>query len=258
MALGETNGERSTQRAARKAGQGTSMTDRLLSVRDLRVAFDNHVVIRGLSFEVYPGDCLAVIGPNGAGKTVLLKALQHLIPYEGEIQWSQTARVGYVPQSVAADRQLPLKVRELLTAKAGFLHLEDQEIDQVSSELNLSPEFLNAGIGTLSGGQFQKVLIAFALLGRPNVLLFDEPTASLDELSEEHIYELVHKLQAQKGITLILVSHDLSVVYRYANRVLCLSKGKTCMGAPKEILTPEMLQEVYGGPSKFYGHTQEH
>ena len=234
------------------------MTDRLLSVRDLRVAFGNRVVLRELNFEVSSGDCLAIIGPNGSGKTVLLKALQHLIPYEGEIHWSQEARVGYVPQSVAADRQLPLRVTELLEAKARFLHLADQEMEQVSSELNLSPEFLSAGIGTLSGGQFQKVLIAFALLGRPNVLLFDEPTASLDELSQERIYELVHDLQARKGITLILVSHDLSIVYRYASRVLCLSKGKPCMGPPKEIMTPEMLEELYGGPPKYYRHIEEH
>lgn len=234
------------------------MTDRLLSVRNLRVAFGNHVVLRELSLEVCSGDCLAIIGPNGSGKTVLLKALQHLIPYEGDIHWSQEARVGYVPQSVAADRQLPLRVKELLEAKSRFLHLADQEMEQVSSELNLSPEFLNAGIGTLSGGQFQKVLIAFALLGHPNVLLFDEPTASLDELSEERIYELVHDLQARRGITVILVSHDLSVVYRYASRVLCLSKGKPCTGTPKEILTPEMLEEVYGAPPKYYRHIQEH
>jgi len=234
------------------------MTDRLLSVRGLRVAFGNRVVVRHLSFEVYSGDCLAIIGPNGSGKTVLLKALQHLIPYEGEILWSQEAHLGYVPQSVAADRQLPLRVRELLGAKARLLHLADQETEQVSSELNLSPEFLNSGIGTLSGGQFQKALIAFALLGRPNALLFDEPTASLDELSEERIYELVHELQCQRGITVILVSHDLSVVYRYASRVLCLSKGKPCMGPPKEILTPEMLEEVYGAPPQYYRHIQEH
>jgi zinc transport system ATP-binding protein len=234
------------------------MTDRLLSVRNLRVAFGNHDVLGGLSFEVFSGDCLAIIGPNGSGKTVLLKALQRLIPYEGEIDWSREARVGYVPQSVAADRQLPLRVGELLSAKARFLHLADQEMEQVSAELNLSPEFVNAGIGTLSGGQFQKVLIAYAMLGHPNVLLFDEPTASLDELSEERIYELIHDLQIQKGITVILVSHDLSVVFRYANRVLCLSKTKNCMGTPKEILTPEMLEEVYGAPLKYYRHIEEH
>lgn len=234
------------------------MTDRLLSVRNLQVAFGSNVVLRELSFDLSSGDCLAIIGPNGSGKTALLKALQHLIPYEGEIHWSPEARLGYVPQTVAADRQLPLKVRELLEAKARFLHLADQEMEQVSSELNLSAEFENAGIGSLSGGQFQKVLIAFALLGRPNVLLFDEPTASLDELSEERIYELVHELQGRNGITLILVSHDLSVVYRYATRVLCLSKNVTCMGTPKEILTPEMLEELYGAPPKYYRHIERH
>ena len=234
------------------------MRDRLLSVRNLRVAFGNRVILRDLSFEVYSGDCLAIIGPNGSGKTVLLKALQHLIAYEGEINWGQTAHLGYVPQSVAADRQLPLRVRELLAAKATFLRLDDKEIEEVSAELHLSTEFLNAGLGTLSGGQFQKALIAFALLGHPNVLLFDEPTASLDELSEERIYELVHQLQQRRGITVILVSHDLSVVYRYASQVLCLSKGKPCMGPPKEIMTSEMLEELYGAPPKFYRHVQEH
>src|SRR5271157_196027 len=233
------------------------MADRLLSVRNLGVAFGDRVVLRQLNFEVYSGDCLAIIGPNGAGKTMLLKALQHLIPYQGEIQWSPEARLGYVPQSVAVDRQLPLRVKELLAAKAEFLHLANQEMDDGSSELNLSPEFLSAGIGALSGGQFQKVLIAFALLGRPNVLLFDEPTASLDELTEERIYELVHQLQSQRGITLILVSHDLSIVYRYASRVLCLSKGEVCMGAPKEIMTPEMLEQLYGARPKYYRHLQE-
>jgi len=234
------------------------MKDRLLSVRNLSVAFGNRVVLRDLSFEIYGGDCLAIIGPNGSGKTVLLKALQHLIPYQGEVHWSQQAQLGYVPQSITADRQIPLRVGELLAAKARFLHLANQEMEQVCSDLSLSAEFANTGLASLSGGQFQKVLIAFALLGRPNVLLFDEPTASLDELSEERIYELLHELHSRKGITLVVVSHDLSVVYRYASRVLCLSKGKPCMGSPKEILTPQMLEEVYGAAPKFYGHIQEH
>ena len=112
------------------------------------------------------------------------------------------------PECRSEQAASPKSRRELFSrSKACVLHLADQEIDQVSSELSLSPEFLSAGIGALSGGQFQKVLIAFALLGRPNVLLFDEPTASLDELTEERIYELVHQLQGEGGITLILVSH---------------------------------------------------
>lgn len=226
----------------------------ILTVKKLRVAFGHQTVIDDLSFEVHRGHCLAVIGPNGAGKTVLLKSLLNLIPYEGEIRWSQDARVGYVPQKIAADRQLPLRLGDLLASKATVRHLPAAEIGAVATEVKLTPQVLNTSVGHLSGGQFQKALIAFALLGRPNVLLFDEPTASLDELTEEHIYDLLRSLQQEKGMTVILVSHDLSIVYRYANMVLCLSKGKPCMGPPKDLLTPAMLEELYGGPSKFYRH----
>jgi zinc transport system ATP-binding protein len=230
----------------------------LLSVRDLNVTFGKRKIIHDLNFEIDEGDCLAIIGPNGAGKTVLLKTLLHLIPCTGEIRWSHQARLGYVPQKIAADRQLPLSARDLLLAKVRFLRLPITELQQVSGELGLTKELLNSNIGTLSGGQFQKVLIAFALLGRPNVLLFDEPTASLDELTEERIYERLRSLQKDRGMTILLVSHDLSVVYRSANMVLCLSKGKPCMGPPREILTPAMLQELYAAPPQYYEHVHHH
>lgn len=233
------------------------MTNRLLSVTNLSISFGARDVIHELSFEVKQGDCIAIIGPNGAGKTVLLTALLNLIPYHGKICWSPEARLGYVPQKIAADRQLPLSAKDLLTAKARFLKLPATELQSVSSEVGLTNDLLTTEIGALSGGQFQKLLIAFALLGRPNVLLFDEPTASLDELTEEHIYELLHRLQTEKGMTILLVSHDLSIVYRNANMVLCLSGGKTCMGPPKEILTPAMLQELYASPPQYYQHVHE-
>jgi zinc transport system ATP-binding protein len=233
------------------------MVNRLLSVTNLRISFGNREVIHDLSFGVQEGDCVAIIGPNGAGKTVLLKALLNLIPYRGEIRWSPESRLGYVPQQITADRQLPFSAKDLLTAKARFLKLPGTELQRVSDELGLT-ELLETSIGALSGGQFQKILIAFALLGQPNVLLFDEPTASLDELTEEHVYDLLHSLQKDRRMTILLVSHDLSVVYRNANMVLCLSKGKTCMGAPKEILTPAMLQEVYAAPAQYYQHLHDH
>ena len=234
-----------------------AMTNPLLSVSNLSLGFGAREVIYGLSFEVHKGDCIAIIGPNGAGKTVLLKALLRLVPFQGEIRWAPEARLGYVPQKIAADRQLPFSSRDLLTSKARFLHLPSADVQSVSAELGLSAELLNNSIGNLSGGQFQKVLIAFALLGAPNVLLFDEPTASLDELSEERIYDLLHSLQKDRGMTILLVSHDLSIVYRYANLVLCLSKGKTCMGPPKEVLTPATLQDLYAAPPQYYQHVHE-
>jgi zinc transport system ATP-binding protein len=233
------------------------VNDPILTVADLGVAFEGRSVIRGLSFELQSGECLAVIGPNGCGKTTLLKALMNLIGYEGEVRWSSNARLGYVPQRVAADLQLPLRVRDLLRAKARLLSLPVAEIDRVSKEIDVEPEILDSRVGILSGGQFQKALIAFALLGRPNVLLFDEPTASFDELTEGKICGLLHALQVEQGITVILVSHDLSVVYRYANMVLCLNKEKPCLGPPKEILTPEAMEELYSAPLMYHQHSRD-
>lgn len=234
------------------------MTIKLLSVTNLSLAFGGRAVLQDVNFEVDAGDSLAIIGPNGAGKTVLLKSLMGLLPHSGEIRWSATARLGYVPQKVAADWQLPLRVRDILGAKLRTLKLPSAELEAVNAQVGLAPEVLNATIGSLSGGQFQKALIAFALLGNPNVLLFDEPTASLDELTENRIYDLLHSLQREKGITVLLVSHDLSVVYHYATKVLCLSKGVTCMGRPQDVLTPERLEELYGAPPKYYRHSGGH
>lgn len=116
------------------------------------------------------------------------------------------------------------------------------------------PRFWKPPIGRLSGGQFQKALIAFALLGDPNVLLLDEPTASLDQLTEERVYELIRRLQQTFGLTLIIVSHDLSMVYREARHVLCLNRQGLCFGAPNDVLTPEALRALYGEHHQVYRH----
>jgi zinc transport system ATP-binding protein len=229
----------------------------VLRVSDLRVGFGARPILQKLSFEVQRGDTLAVLGPNGAGKTVLLRALLRLIPFSGQIDWAPEMRLGYVPQKIAADRNLPMQVRDLLAAKARLLHLAPDAVESVAESVELPRELLASGIGVLSGGQFQKVLIAFALLGEPNVLLFDEPTASLDELSEERVYGLLAELQRSRGLTILLVSHDLSVVYQKANKVLCLSRDTVCFGSPREILTPQTLASIYGAPPTFYRHAQE-
>jgi zinc transport system ATP-binding protein len=234
------------------------MSKNILTVRNLSVGFGSRVVIHGLSFRIDAGDDLAVIGPNGAGKTVLLRALLGLVPFQGEIRWSPSVRLGYVPQKIVADRQLPLNVYDLLAAKSRFLKLSATKIESVSAIVGLTADLLNSSVGEISGGQFQKALIAFALLGDPDVLLFDEPTASLDELAEERIYELVAQLRREKGLTVILVSHDLSVVHRSANLVLCLCKDRPCLGPPQEMLTPAMLEELYVAPQQYYQHKHDH
>jgi zinc transport system ATP-binding protein len=231
----------------------------ILSVRDLGVCLEGRMILRQLNFDVAEADTLAIIGPNGAGKTVLLRALLDLVPYSGTIRWAEGTQLGYVPQKIAADRQLPVEARDLLAAKAHILKLGEAAITEVAETVELPRELLTTSIGVLSGGQFQKLLIAFALLGGPNVLLFDEPTASLDELSEERVYSLLAELQRRRGMTILLVSHDLSVVYQAANKVLCLSGDTVCFGAPREILTPETLASVYSASAtSFYRHHQQH
>ncbi len=227
----------------------------ILTIKELSVEFEGEAVLTNLSFSLEKGDGLAVIGPNGAGKTVLLRALLGMMPdHHGTIEWAPDVRIGYVPQKIDADRHLPVNVHNLLTAKASILKLPQSEIDDTIKTVGLDKKILETPVGHLSGGQFQRALIAFALLGKPNVLILDEPTASIDGPGEEQIYELVHRLQDKYEITTILVSHDLSFVYRYATKVLCLNKVGVCFGTPQEALTPQVLEQLYGGPMKYYHH----
>jgi zinc transport system ATP-binding protein len=226
----------------------------LLAVKNLTVQIEDQIILETLNFELKPGDTLSIIGPNGAGKTVLLKALLNLIPYSGEVHWSGDVRLGYVPQKIDADRHLPLTYRDLFISKSRILKVATAELDAVSQKVGLTREMLNIPVGHLSGGEFQRALIGFALIGNPNVLLLDEPTASIDETGEEHIYELIHRLQGEYNLAVITVSHDLTFVYRYATKVLCLNRRSVCMGAPREALTPEVLEQLYGPSHGFYQH----
>jgi len=237
------------------------MPNKILEVKELNVILDDNEILHNLSFVVNQKDVIAIIGPNGAGKTVLFKTLLGLFPYEGEIKWKKNVKIGYVPQKIFIDKEWPLTVEEFF----GLKNASRQEIiDALSSvgivnhdKRHLKHHILEKPIGKLSGGQFQRILIAWAIIKNPDILLFDEPTAGIDVGGEETIYNLLSQLQKEKGLTVLLISHDIHIVYKYANKVICLNKDMICYGNPYEVLDPQSLAKLYGGESKFYHHKHE-
>lgn len=228
-----------------------------LEVSHLTVGFDQTPILTDLNFSVARGDSLAVIGPNGSGKTVLFRALIGAIPYEGAIRWAAGSRFGYVPQKLDIERDLPITGRDLLRAKLTISRAPKEQVLHALKRLDLSQDVLSQAIGTMSGGQFQRLLVAFALIGQPNVLLLDEPAAGVDAPGQEALNKVLRRLQEEEKVTTLLISHDLSVVYQYASNVLCLARRRAYVGPPQTILTPERLSEIFAAPVSFHLHEDD-
>lgn len=227
--------------------------DRVLRVQNLTITLSNRTIIDNLSFTMARGDVLTVVGPNGAGKTVLLRSLLGFLPRTGTVEWGQHVRIGYVPQRLPFIREIPMTVRDFFNLKGRSADTNDEVI----GSMDFPEAILESQVGALSSGQFQKVLIAWSLLGNPDILLFDEPTTGVDIAGEETVYVLLEKLQWEKGLTMLLVTHDLSIVYRLSTSVLCLNRHLVCFGPPSEVLTPESLRELYGAEIRYYRHTHD-
>lgn len=234
--------------------------DQILKVENLNVNFDDHQILKDLNFSVNKGEVLAIVGPNGSGKSVLFRALLGLIPYFGKIDWAKNIKINYVPQKFNIDKDIPLNVEEFLKFKINNIDemvkilkavgLSDKEHDG----FHLKEHILKQRIGWLSGGQLQRVLIAWAILDNPDVLLFDEPTAGIDIGGEETIYNLLKKINEERKMTILLISHELNIVYKYATNVMCINKEMICYGLPSEVLDPASLAKLYGGETGFYKH----
>ena len=224
--------------------------DVILKVSNLRVEFSNQPIIDNVTFEIKRGVTLAIVGPNGAGKTTLFRALLNLIPYEGKIEWGGKIKIGYVPQILSV-RDIPISVKEFLSYKNESL----QDMKDVLSSVGLDSEtIINKSLATLSGGQMRRVLIAWAIVDKPDVLLFDEPTSGVDLDSEEAIYGMLRKLTAKNKITLLLISHDLHIVREYSDYALALNKCLVFFGESQDVMDPATQKLIYGEPiCKEYG-----
>ena len=232
-----------------------------IEVRGLRVTLGDTPVLRGVDLHVPRGQIVALIGPNGSGKTTLLRCLLGLqAPEAGEVRLlgehigpAVLKRVGYVPQRLPLERSFILSVREFLAlrlrgTRGWFWQSHRRTDDLLCAALDgLGVEnLLDRPLAGLSGGQLQRVLIAFSLLTKPELLLLDEPTAGVDRPGEQSFYELITEVHRRHQLTVVLVSHDLSMVYRHAARVYALNGVICCEGTPEEVMSADSLKQAYG------------
>jgi zinc transport system ATP-binding protein len=220
----------------------------VIELENVSFAYPGNLVLRDVSFQVYPGEFIGMIGPNGGGKTTLLKLilgflkpLKGTVKVFGEVAGSSPTlnRLAYVPQAIRFDRDFPISVEEVVLSGLishlpwhGRFHTADRIAAQEALEKIGLPHLAKASFGTLSGGQAQRVLIARALVSNPQLLLLDEPTASVDSQAEADIYALLNWLKGQ--MTILMVTHDLRAAIEQVGRILCV-QGSVLSLKPEEV-----------------------
>ena len=237
-----------------------------IQVTSLHAAYGSLSVLQDVSFSVPKGEFFIVIGPNGSGKTTLLKILCAITSFQGgnlEIAGIPMAKysrrslariMALVPQTVPED--IPFTVRELIlmarTPRMGLLGLEREQDIQLAEEAMVFTRvepLAERKMDQLSGGERQRVFIARAICQEPQIILLDEPTAALDLAHQVRIMDLMEKLRTEKGMTIVMVSHDINLAAMYGNRLMLLKKGRIVkMGLPAEVLTFKTLEETYECP----------
>jgi zinc transport system ATP-binding protein len=249
-------------------------TTPLIAIRDLEVDLGGTPILRGVTANIARGRITALIGLNGSGKTTLLKAILKEVPSRGEIKFlcghdhSRPApeHIGYVPQRLNIDARLPLTVRDLLALALqrrplffGIRRATASAIHQILNRVDAPLELLDKPVEKISGGELQRVLLGLALFPQPELLLLDEPAQGVDIKGQPQFYELLSKLNRESGVSILLVSHELTVVTHHAHHVLCLKDGRIqCQGPPQEVLSGEMLAQTFGLDKAIFHHHHHH
>jgi zinc transport system ATP-binding protein len=244
----------------------------IVEIRDVSVRYPNGVLaLDGINIDVNQKDLIALLGPNGAGKSTLLKVILGLIrPTSGSVnlfgsqELSKNLKyVGYVPQSAQVrDPNLPFSVYETVmlgrTPHAGLFHgVGARDRQKVEETLKLFEiyELKDRKIGQLSGGQSQRVFLAKAMVADPKLLLLDEPTSGVDTSSKSEFYKILERLNNERGITVILSSHDVGVITKIANRVLCINRSQFFCGENADFSANVEIHKVYDHPVELMDHS---
>jgi zinc transport system ATP-binding protein len=231
----------------------------LIAARHASVRFGGTEVLHDISLRVDAAEIVTIVGPNGSGKSTLLRALLGITPLAaGRVSRRPGLRIGYVPQRLQIDRTLPMTARRFLS-----LPIRQTPVASAAALARVGvPEVAERQMTDLSGGQFQRVLLARALLTEPDLLILDEPTQGLDQPGEAAFYRLIEELRRDTGCAVLMVSHDLHVVMSASDRVICLNGHICCEGTPHVVSNAPEYRALFGlgtqGALALYQHVHDH
>ena len=230
----------------------------LLKVENAGVSINDKSLVKGVSFEIKQGEIVTLIGPNGSGKSTTAKiALGIYKKIDGKVK-KYTDKIGYVPQKISIDWTLPIRVLDFMTLT------EELTQDQINIALSLTgvEHLKDKSLSNLSGGEFQRVLIARAISKKPELLVLDEPVQGVDFKGEIALYELIKQISEKMKCGILLISHDLHVVMSATDFVLCLNGHVCCSGAPHKVVKDSKYKELFGDRASnilsLYEHKHDH
>ncbi|PVX39856.1 zinc transport system ATP-binding protein [Pasteurella langaaensis DSM 22999] len=231
----------------------------LIELKDICVNFGQKTALQHINMAVYPNAVTTIVGPNGGGKSTLLKVLLKLIkPSSGKIKYGKNVRIGYLPQKIHLDHSFPITVEKFLSLKKG---ISQSDIQQAIELLSIGHLIKNS-LQKLSGGEMQRVLLARAILNKPNLLVLDEPTQGVDINGQVELYQLIHQTRKTLNCAVLMVSHDLHIVMADTNNVLCVNQHICCAGSPETISAePAFIQhfgDQFAKNIAFYTHHHNH
>ncbi len=223
----------------------------IVEVENLNFSYNkNNIILDNVSFKIFKGELVAIIGPNGTGKSTLVKILSGLINTK-DVKNSVkiNSKISYIPQKSNTDNNFPAKVNELLNLECCNCSVRDEVLKSLNIDTLQEKQFK-----TLSGGQQQRVLIAMSLLSEPNILILDEPTVGVDKKTLEEFYKLLKKLNKERNLTILFVTHDISMLSNYFDKTIHIHNKKVCIEDSSEL--DKSLNDTY--PKSFHKIIHNH
>ncbi|BFU61320.1 zinc ABC transporter ATP-binding protein ZnuC [Rodentibacter abscessus] len=231
----------------------------LIELKNINVVFEQKTALQNINLKIYPNSIITIVGPNGGGKSTLLKTLLKLQPpTSGDVIYNQNVRIGYVPQKIHLDPSLPITVKRFLALKKG---VKTTDILTALEQLSIT-HLCDNNMQKLSGGEMQRVLLARAILNKPNLLVLDEPTQGVDMTGQAELYHLIHQTQQNLNCAVLMVSHDLHIVMADSKEVLCINQHICCAGTPETLSNDPAFMRLWGNQLAqnvgFYTHHHNH